>query len=247
MLTVDDINRAEFEKAVRGYRAQDVDEFLNKVADTIAQLNSDLSEALKQNEELLSDIEKQKEVSDKKLYTLAEKIEQYRADEDNLSAALLNAQRLSESMANKAKENAQAIITEAKVKAAQALQDLKEDYANEEKRLANLRTEVSKFKAEVLYLYKHHIEQLNALPAAEQEQMHIEKEDEQAQAVKKTGGKKKANAKSTQDENEDVNGDIRAKQEQSDDEAPDEIVENEQNATENPESFEDYLSAEFDD
>ncbi len=240
MLTVDDINRAEFEKAVRGYRAQDVDDFLNKVADTIAQLNNELSEAQKQNEELESELASQKEIADKKLYTLAEKIEQYRADEENLSAALLNAQRLSESMNSKAKESAQNIINEAQAKAAQMLQDLKTDYANEEKRLANLRAEVSKFKAEVLYLYKHHIEQLNALPAAKQEekvqQPAIENSDEQD---KKSQRRKRSNAKG-EEKLSDASDDVK----QSDEDMSDD---NEQVLKENAESFEEYLSTEFDD
>ncbi len=238
MLTVDDVNRAEFEKAVRGYRAQDVDEFLNKVADTIAQLNNALSEEQKQKEELENELAAQKEIADKKLYTLAEKIEQYRADEENLSAALLNAQRLSESMNNKAKENAQNIINEAKAKAAEMLQDLKVDYVNEEKRLANLRAEVSKFKAEVLYLYKHHIEQLNALPAAHQEEkMHITADENSNEPAdkkrKRSNAKAKENLDGEQDNSSEVIEDI------SDD--------NEQILKENAESFEEYLSTEFDD
>ena len=78
MISSQEIRTVTFEKSMRGYRAEDVDSFLQQVADTIDELT------------------KEKEESRKKLYILAQKIEEYRKDEDNLKTALLNAQRMGE-------------------------------------------------------------------------------------------------------------------------------------------------------
>ncbi len=244
MLTVKDINKAEFEKAVRGYRPQDVDNFLNEVADTISQLNKQLEDAVKEKQELLEELESQKEIADQKLYTLAEKIEQYRADEDNLGAALLSAQRISESVTAKAKDSAQDIINDAKIKASKILEDVKSEYAREENRLAKLRAEVGKFKADVLYLYKFHIEQLNALPVMENEKSKAPVEESKTIAVEPT----------IQEENVEVQTQETIEESAVMDEIPT-IEENDEitkTFEEKPqelqaESFEDYLGVGFDD
>ncbi len=235
MLTVEDVNKVEFEKAVRGYRPQDVDNFLNKVADTIAQLNKELSEALKEKEEALYDAKTQKELTDKKLYTLAEKIEQYRADEDNVSAALLNAQRLSESMTIQAKENAQVILEQARQKAEETVQDIKLEYEKEEKRLASLKAEVGKFKAEVLYLYKYHIEQLNTLPSGGDDTAETPQKKETKS--KKTVADKQNSFKEQPALEENIDINKKAKNEAAE----------KASATTSPESFEEYLGIEFED
>ena len=58
MISSQEIRTVTFEKAMRGYRAEDVDSFLQQVADTIDELT------------------KEKEESRKKLYILAQKIEE---------------------------------------------------------------------------------------------------------------------------------------------------------------------------
>ena len=76
MLSSEEIRSVTFEKAMRGYRTEDVDAFLEQVAAGVDQLVAEKADV------------------EKKLYILAQKVEEYRAEEDTLKSALINAQRL---------------------------------------------------------------------------------------------------------------------------------------------------------
>ena len=95
MLSSEEIRSVTFEKALRGYRAEDVDAFLEQTAAGVDQLIAE------------------KEDIEKKLYILAQKVEEYRADEDTLKSALLNAQRLGENVIHEARSKGDSIIREA--------------------------------------------------------------------------------------------------------------------------------------
>jgi DivIVA domain-containing protein len=89
MLTPDRIREKTFQTTGRGsYRAEDVDRFLNDVAASYEQM-------FKENTDLI-----------KKISILAKKVEEYRADEDSLKMALLNAQKLADKIVAEAKETA---------------------------------------------------------------------------------------------------------------------------------------------
>ena len=68
MIASDDVRRVTFDRAMRGYRCEDVDDYLKQVADSIDSLAAE-------NDDL-----------QKKLVILAQRIDQYRADEDTLSS-----------------------------------------------------------------------------------------------------------------------------------------------------------------
>ncbi len=179
-MTVEDINKVTFERSVRGYKMQEVDEFLVKIAREFDALILERDTALAEKDAANAEISRQHESSEQKLYILAEKIEQYRGDEENLKSALLNAQRLGESIVQEANQKAEAIMKEANQKASKIYDDIKILQATEEKRLFMMRSDVSKFRADILNMYKKHIEQLNSLPAME------EKKVEQMSFVKET-------------------------------------------------------------
>ncbi len=89
MLTPDRIKEKTFQTTGRGsYRAEDVDSFLNEVSASYEQM-------YKENTDLI-----------KKISILAKKVEEYRADEDSLKMALLNAQKLADKIVAEAKETA---------------------------------------------------------------------------------------------------------------------------------------------
>ena len=89
MLTPERIKEKTFQTTGRGsYRAEDVDSFLNEVAASYEQM-------FKENTDLI-----------KKISILAKKVEEYRADEDSLKMALLNAQKLADKIVAEAKETA---------------------------------------------------------------------------------------------------------------------------------------------
>ena len=73
MIASDDVRRVTFDRAMRGYRCEDVDDYLKQVADSIDSLAAE-------NDDL-----------QKKLVILAQRIDQYRADEDTLSTTMINA------------------------------------------------------------------------------------------------------------------------------------------------------------
>lgn len=89
MLTPDRIKEKTFQTTGRGsYRAEDVDNFLSEVSASYEQM-------FKENTDLI-----------KKISILAKKVEEYRADEDSLKMALLNAQKLADKIVAEAKETA---------------------------------------------------------------------------------------------------------------------------------------------
>ena len=90
MLTPENIKEKSFHTTGRGsYRADDVDNFLNEVTASYEQM-------FNQNADLV-----------KKISLLAKKIEEYRADEESLKMALLNAQKLADKIVAEARETAE--------------------------------------------------------------------------------------------------------------------------------------------
>ena len=145
MLSSEEIRSVTFEKALRGYRTEDVDAFLEQMAAGVDQLIAE------------------KEDIEKKLYILAQKVEEYRADEDALKSALLNAQRLGENVIHEARAKGDSIIREATGKAQRILEAADEREKEEKERLRALEAEVTSFKGRVLSLYQEHIEALSRL------------------------------------------------------------------------------------
>ena len=99
------IRDKKFLEVMRGYKKEDVDEYLNDVA-------SEFSKLQKANEEL-----------EKKLEVLADKIREYREDEDALKEALLGAQKQGKMVLEEAKEKAANIIQDAKNKSEEMISD----------------------------------------------------------------------------------------------------------------------------
>lgn len=106
MLTPDKIKEKSFQTTGRGsYRAEDVDNFLNEVSASYEQM-------FKENGDLI-----------KKISILAKKIEEYRADEESLKLALLNAQKLADRIVAEAKENAEKETSEAQAVSSKLRED----------------------------------------------------------------------------------------------------------------------------
>lgn len=96
MLTPDKIKEKQFQSSGRGsYRADDVDTFMSEVSASYEQM-------FKENGDLI-----------RKISILAKKVEEYRADEESLKLALLNAQKLADQIVSEAKEKAEKDSAEA--------------------------------------------------------------------------------------------------------------------------------------
>ncbi len=152
MLSLEQIKSVTFDRIVRGYRPEDVDDFIVQVAQQLEKL-------MAENKEL-----------ENKVYILADSIEGYRNDEEALKAALINAQRLGESVIREANQKAEHILKEAKVKADRDFDIAMEKVHIEHIRLTRMQQEVAIFRGTVIDAYKKHIELLSNLPVDDKEE-----------------------------------------------------------------------------
>ena len=152
MMSPEEVRTVTFDRQnMGGYRRADVDAFLQQAAD-------ELEAALRD-----------KAAAEQKLMVLAQKIEEYRKDEENVKTALLNAQRMAESIIREARQKSEAMIREAGIKADDLVQSAKGQVRDEEIELERVQGEVARFKADILQLYKQHIESLSSLPGEVEE------------------------------------------------------------------------------
>ncbi|MBR5134038.1 MAG: DivIVA domain-containing protein [Clostridia bacterium] len=146
MYTAAEIRNVEFTKNMGGYKAAEVDAFVDNCADTVEKLTAE------------------KEELNKKLSILADKLVEYRRDEDSIRSALLSAQRMGDSIVREAKEQAEEIVAGARVQADEIVGSAKKDIAAYEDILARAKNDVSEFKAALLTLYKDHLAMLKNIP-----------------------------------------------------------------------------------
>lgn len=161
-MNVEDIRNVTFDRSMRGYRAEQVDKFLTQVAGEFERM------------------EREKEDIEKKLYILAEKVDQYRNDEETLKTALMNAQRMGESVIYEARQKAETIVYDANTKASRVKDEAAQTVADAEAELHRIKMEVTNFKKSMLDLYRQHIELISAIP--EEHHIDVSEEDEEAPA-----------------------------------------------------------------
>ena len=146
MIASEDVRRVTFERAMRGYRCDDVDDYLKQVADSMDALAAD-------NDDL-----------QKKLVVLAQRIDQYRAEEDTLRTTMINAQRLGENVIKEAKQKAAEIIRSANIKAEDREQHARDEGELAKQEVTTLKREADSFKKSLLEMYRKHIEILSKIP-----------------------------------------------------------------------------------
>ena len=177
MLTPQDVRAAQFEKNIRGYRTEEVDRFLDKVEEQLKQDEDQAEELRRQIAELTAENQR-----------LHKEMESYEADGDMLKSALINAQRMGENVIREANQKSEEILHRANLRGDDIIRDANEllqkasDRADEiineanEKKLAEereydrVRLEVTRFKSDVLNLYRSHVESLSRLPEFQKEE-----------------------------------------------------------------------------
>ena len=165
MLTPQDVRSVQFEKNLRGYRTEDVDRFLDKIEEQLQQDDAQAEQLRKQIADLTAENQR-----------LHRELQSYEADGEMLKSALINAQRMGESVIREANQKAEEIIHRANLRGDDIIRDANEllqkasDRADEieseanDKRLAEereydrVRLEVTRFKSDVLNLYRSHVE-----------------------------------------------------------------------------------------
>lgn len=166
MISASDIRDRKFEKAAFGYKQEDIDDFL-------AELISEFEQIDAERDDLHS-----------KIQILADKVREYRQDEDALKDALLGAQKQGHQVIAEAQEKADAIIAQAEAKAKElideatvqheaAMEKNRQEIEKEKKNLYEAQKQVTEFKKTLFDMYKSHLEMISAMPEIE-----IEEEEE---------------------------------------------------------------------
>jgi len=130
MITAQDIREKGFERSrMGGYDMASVDDFLEELADDVAAT------------------QKENAVLKSKMKVLVDKIEEYRANEEALNAAILSAQKLAVQIESEARQRAAATVAEAEKKAQETIGSITDRANFEEKRLADAKAAAAKYIA----------------------------------------------------------------------------------------------------
>lgn len=160
MITAVEINTMRFEQAKPGYKPEEVDAFLEKVAAQITAMT------------------KEKEDMEKKIEVLVESIRRYKADEEALKDAMIGAQKQGKEVLEEANKKAEGIISEAQEKAEQIISaaNVKADelvgaaaicIQKEKATLEQMQNAVTEFKSNILSMYRSHLQLITSLPEAD--------------------------------------------------------------------------------
>lgn len=147
MLTIDEIREVSFRRAGKnGYNAADVDAFIDDVTDTVEQLLAEKNDCMR------------------KMDILANKIEQYREDEETVRNALLTSQKLSDTKIKEAQDKADYLIKSAERKSRAILTEAEMATEREKDKFEALHAETAKLRSEIIALYKKHLAMVEEMP-----------------------------------------------------------------------------------
>lgn len=175
-MTPEELRSVTFEKTMRGYRCEDVDDLLEQAARSLEKAMAAKAEA-----------EAESQTRKDKMIVLAQKVEElrgrlenYENEEETLKSALLNAQRMGDNVIREARQKADLIQREAAIKADDTLQHSREELEENQQELIRIKSEVARFKNEVLGLYKTHLELLTSSKILEELDQEAENQEETA-------------------------------------------------------------------
>lgn len=151
MLTPSDISNKKFEKGAFGYKPEEVDAFLAEIVGSYAE------------------IYKEKNAAEEKMLVLAEKLEEYRANEDSLKTVLLGAQKLGENIVRDSKAKAEVILADAENQVKQVFAESESKIIKEKETLVTLQKETADFKKQLLAMYRQHLELISLMPENNEE------------------------------------------------------------------------------
>lgn len=131
MLTPIDIQRQDFEVKLRGYNADEVDDFLDLVG-------RDYEKLYRDNTELREEVKR-----------LNASLEQYKKMEETLQQSIVLAQTAAEDIKKSAAEKANVIVNEAQTKSEGMYRQLDLDIQNKKNELSGMIAEVSGYKTRI--------------------------------------------------------------------------------------------------
>ena len=160
MLTPSDISGKKFEKSAFGYKPEEVDNFLSEILDSYERAYAE------------------KEAAEEKLLVLAEKLEEYRSNEDSLKTVLMGAQKLGDNIVRDSKAKAEVIISEAENQVKQVFAESESKIIKEKETLVSLQKETAEFKKRLLAMYRQHLELISLMPETAEEKAEEEVKEE---------------------------------------------------------------------
>ena len=144
-MTPIDIQRQDFEVKLRGYNADEVDDFLDLVG-------KDYEKLYRENSELKEQIKK-----------LDRSLEQYKSMEATLQQSIVLAQTAAEDIRKYPAENADEIVNESQSKSENMYRQLDMDIQNKKNELAGVQAEVSGYKTRIKGICSALLEMLDKL------------------------------------------------------------------------------------
>lgn len=147
MLTPEEVAGHAFSKAAfGGYNMAMVDEFLDELTD-------DYTALYRENAALKA-----------KMKVLVDKVEEYRATEDSMRAALLTAQKMASSMVSEAEERKETLLADAEMEARAKIGALHDEIVFEQKRLNAVKDATREFVERTRRVCEEQIRLLEAIP-----------------------------------------------------------------------------------
>lgn len=145
LLTVQDIQDVHFRKSFGCYRTDGVDAFLDRCAETVDALTRTNAD------------------NEHKMQVLGQSILDYRAQEDTIRNALMNAQRMSNTILEEARQQAEQIVAQATEQATHIHESAEADVQMERAEMKRVQEEVAAFKARLLSIYREHLTLIGVL------------------------------------------------------------------------------------
>ena len=164
MLTSKEIRSTTFVTVRKGYAIEDVDAFLNKFAGEIDALQNECAAMLKEKDDNIERLKKEQKELEDKMMVLADKVEEYRNQENILHNAFINAEKMKESVLQEANQTSEILLRDATQKAERIIATATGRVAQETENYENLRKEVANFKASILDVFQNHLGIITSLP-----------------------------------------------------------------------------------
>lgn len=152
MLTPTELKSKQFSRSLfGGYSMADVDRLLDT-------LTVDYEKLYTENAELNKKVEK-----------LLDRLEVFEEQEESIKAAILNAQRMCDTIVKQAGQKAELIEIDAKAKSEKITKSAEETVKIKERELSTLQAEAGKFREKLVSIYREHLALITALPVYEEE------------------------------------------------------------------------------
>lgn len=164
MLTSKEIRSTTFVTVRKGYAIEDVDAFLNKIAGEIDALQNECAAMLKEKDDAIENLKKEHKDLEDKMIVLADKVEEYRNQENVLHNAFINAEKMKESVLQEANQTSEILLRDATQKAERIIASATGRVAQETENYESLKKEVSAFKTKILEVFQNHLGIITSLP-----------------------------------------------------------------------------------